>query len=236
MNIYESCSLLPHCFSEQSCQFICASALPACFTPLPLPWSPASPALLDSVVSSPDFILLNCQLHLTQVNNSLFRYTFFPWFQGVEDTTHSGFSSFTHSISGPSLSLWLFRSMLEPSSQALLYLYHVSLVSRFIFLNAVQTLMSPKFLSAGQLHLLKISLVYLLSLWMAIKHPKPSLFKSILLISTACNLLLPWAFLSHKGQFCFPTYSDQKSAWSVELFLIFDHDKQHRDEHTGIQV
>ena len=130
--------------------------------------------------------------------------------------------------------------MLEPSSQALLYLYHVSLISRFIFLNAVPTLMSPKFLSAGRLHLLKISLVYLLStpqpLWMTIRHLKPSLFKIILLISTARNLLLPWAFLSHKGQFCFPTCSDQKSARSFELFLIFDHDKQHRDEHTGIKL
>lgn len=132
-------------------------------------WLPASLSAFAMFTSTPriarfsgqfpDFILLNCQLHLTQLNNCLFRYTFFPWFQGFESTTLSGFSSFTHSISGFSLSLWLFRSMLEPSSQALLYLYHVSLMSRFIFLNAVQTLMSPKFLSAGQLHLLKIRLV-----------------------------------------------------------------------------
>ena len=80
MNIYESCSLLPHCFSEQSCQFIRASTLTGCFTPLPLPWSPASPALLDSVVSSPDFILLNCQLHWTTVSDTVEQLSFQMYF------------------------------------------------------------------------------------------------------------------------------------------------------------
>lgn len=91
--------------------------------PQPLAMFTSALALLDSVVSSPDFIHWTVMKHLTQLNNCLFRYTFFPWFQGFESTTLSGFSSSRTPFLGLLLiSLWTLPQHARTQFSGSLYL------------------------------------------------------------------------------------------------------------------
>ena len=129
MNIYESCSLLPHCFPEQPCQFIPASTLSAY-------------CLLNPAVSS--------------------RYSSYLTVSWIWHSWTG--SSLSCTFSDPSLSLWPLNSASELNSlDSFLSLFVVLVISSSHLLNAIQTLISHKFLSEGQSTLLKISLVHPLS-------------------------------------------------------------------------
>lgn len=138
--------------SEQSCQCILASTLTVCM------FHSTVLAMVTNILHIARFSGRFSRTHLTAlsaafdtVGHSLSWYTFFSWFQSFEDITLSGSSfSFSHFISGSSLYLWPLNSVLEPSSQTPFYLYLLSLWSPDSCLNAVQTLKSPNFLSAGQ--------------------------------------------------------------------------------------